>query len=331
MVTVRREVSVEGNEVAVDFDVLEHLGDRDILLVDVDEREWGPVETLGVGCRWESRKGLGLRVEEVAKSAQVSLEAEGLVLLRDDILGEELERAEDWEIDLANVGAGVGNDEVLVQGREGELDGATGLEGESSRDQVGVFEDAVEAILLTLLADDGADTRDQELVASVTSGEVSLDILKGAKDNISEGSGGLDGSLEVVGAELVLARQDGGLVLATEEVGRKRGVELLLGLVRSQSLDHEVALILIRNVEAAAALSRGDVLDQAVEEEHLEVFVEVDELEAGDAQVGDGAWWRRVAVGESAVGKGLNGSELLGIESREAIRQRVQGRSPRGR
>lgn len=292
-------------------------GDRDVLLVDVDERDLGPVVVLVVGLGWAT---LDLGAGE---GAQVDLELEGLVLLRDDVLGENLKGAEDWEVDLANVGAAIGDNEVLVQCGERELDGAAGLEWQGGRDEVGVLEEAVETILLTLLADDGANTWDQLLVTSITRSEVSLDILKGAKDDISEEGSGLDGALEVVGAEVVLARENCVLALASENLTGKRSVELLLSLVGSESLDDEVALGGIRDVEAAARTGAGEVPDEAVEEENLEVLVELDQLDAGDAQVADGARRRRAAVGESAMGKNLNSSELLSVEVWEAIRKRV--------
>ena len=49
------------------------------------------------------------------------------------------------------------------------------------------------------------------------------------------------------------------------------------------------------------------------------VLAEVDQLEGGDAQVADGTVWRRATVGKRAMGGGLDGSERLGTEGREAI------------
>ena len=112
---------------------------------------------------------------------------------------------EDGQADDADVGAGAGDDEALVQGREGELPGAGRQEGQRARDLA--EHGAVEALLLALLAEDGGDGADDARVA-VTGGE-ELDILEGAEDDVGEGGCKGNGLLERRDWEVILAGLDG--------------------------------------------------------------------------------------------------------------------------
>ena len=264
-----------------------------------------------IGHGWTARDSA------VAQSPKVDAEAKSLVLLRLDVLGEDIEGAEDWEVDIANVRAGAGNDEILVQGREGKLDGAASDEGQLGWDQVHFLEEAVEAVLLALLSNDGGNAGNQSLVTGVSFGEVDLNVLKSAKDNIGEQCSRLDGFLEGSGPKLIPAGQNRGLALALEKSGGENGVEFFLSLDRSEGFQDVVALILVVDFKARNVV--GDVIDQAREEEDLEVLVEVDQLDAGDAQVADGTVWRRATVGKRAMGSGLDVSERLSAEGREAV------------
>lgn len=89
--------------------VEEGLDDRQVLLVDVHDRKAGEVG------------GTASTGDCVLKLQILCL---GLDVARDDC-----ERFEDWKIDLTDVGAASRNNEVLIEGGEGEFAGAGRQEG----------------------------------------------------------------------------------------------------------------------------------------------------------------------------------------------------------
>ena len=88
-------------------------------------------------------------------------------------------------------------------------------------------------------------------------------------------------------------------------------------------------LVLVLDVEAGNTV--GDVIDEAGEEEHLEVLVEVDQLNACDTQVADCTVRRGPAVGKRAMGCGFDGSEGLSAKGRKAVGQSVGSSDGSGR
>lgn len=127
----------------IDIDLL-NLGDKwDVLLVDED--------------KFETR---AVRFPLWSKTSRWDLEAEVDILdLRLDIIGLDSQSTEHIEVDGFQVRAGAWDDEVLVEGGEGEVSRAGGQEWESARDLF--LELPVETVLFTLLADDRCDTSDQ--------------------------------------------------------------------------------------------------------------------------------------------------------------------------
>jgi len=98
-------------------------------------------------------------------------------------------------------------------------------------------------------------------------------------------------------------------------------VKFLLGLVSLEGAQDKVSLLLIWNFVAGHVV--GDVIDQAVEEEDLEVLVVVDELDAGEAQGGDGSVRGSTTVGKGTMGCILYCGKLCGAKLWEAIGQGV--------
>ena len=120
------EVGGEGDGITTNANALERLNDGQVLLVDVDKGELGPVRGAGV-------RGGEAELDARGSSAGCAEHVEGL---------EGLER------DGVDVGAGAGNHEALDSG-EGKVAHASGQEGQ----RVGalVLENVVEALLFTLL------------------------------------------------------------------------------------------------------------------------------------------------------------------------------------
>jgi len=233
----RREGDLPGVE--IDVNPLE-LGDGgSVLLVDVDELEAGAV-------------GLPLRLETGLGDLEAELDGLGLRL---DVAGVGLDGqgTEDFEVDGVEVGAGAGDDEVLVERGEGEVPCAGCQEGKGAGDLV--LELAVEAVLFTFLPDNGGDAPDQTGVAIGT--HKSRNVLKRAQDHIGESGGKGDGIVEVVDREVVLARLHWsvGVELRQGVVGVD-GVELFLGLNGGESIDEKV------HVSAIIPEARSPRLDE---------------------------------------------------------------------
>ena len=195
------------------------------------------------------------------------------------------------------------NDEALEDGGEGEVTGTTGQEWELRWD---LAEDlAVEAVLLTLLADDRADATDETIVAGVS--EDSLDIWESAEDDVGEGRGERDSINKVIDWEDVCARLDG---LAREVVEGAVGIqlmELLLSEDDFECAENEVTVgwDIRRGV---SWLVQGDVLDELGKERDLEELVERDESKRHFAIAMDARWWG--AVWKSTTGFFLDLVEL---------------------
>ena len=196
--------------------------------------------------------------------------------------------------------AGPWDDEVLEDGAEREVAGAASQEGELGWD---LAEDlTIEAVLLTLLADDRADTSDKAVVTNV--GEECLDVWEGGKNNIGERRCKGDSVHEVVDREVVRARQDG---LAGERVEGTvcvQLVELLLSADDLERAEHEVA---VGDVGIARHV-HGDVRDQLREKGDFEKLIEGNEAERDLAiALKRWRWW---AIGKGATGLLLNLVEL---------------------
>lgn len=69
-----------------------------------------------------------------------------------DVAGDDGERSEDWQADLADVGAATGDDEVLVESGEGKFAGASRQEGQGGWDLIQKSSEV--SVLLAFLADD---------------------------------------------------------------------------------------------------------------------------------------------------------------------------------
>ncbi len=263
---------------------MERLDDRRVLLVDVDQAQRGVIHAADGGDAELER--LGPRV---------------------DVLGLDGQGLEDGQADGVDVGAGPGDHEALVEGREGELARAGRQEGQSAGDLV--EDGAVEAVLLALLPDDGGHAADQAGVA--VGGEQALHVLERAEDDVGEGRGERNSVFEARDREVVFTGLDGGFVEVRESpVGIER-VELFLGDNRVEGGEHEVYRPVVANVVMMVALDLvGDVVDELGEEGDLGEFVEGDEPETCLGVVGDASWGR--AIGEAAVRGLLDVGERIG-------------------
>ena len=134
---VKWKLSLEGNSkvLKIDLNVLKLLDNRGVLLVNPDKGQAGAV-----------------RVPRTGNSAGGNDNAELDVLrLGLDVLSFNDERVEDGEVDCANVGAGAGNNEVLVQRREGEFACACCQKWNSAGDFVCL--ESKESVLFAFLTD----------------------------------------------------------------------------------------------------------------------------------------------------------------------------------
>jgi len=140
-------------------------------------------------------------------------------------MGLEGQGREGREADGVDVGAGAGHDE-LRDGAVRELRGAAREEGGRRRDLL--LQGAVVAVLLALLADDGADDGDQGRLVAAVGGEDGLRGGQHAEDDVGEGLGEGDGIVEGGDGEVVLAGLDGGLVCVGEDTVCREDMELFL-------------------------------------------------------------------------------------------------------
>lgn len=209
-VLVVREERLDGDGRTLRLDDGEVLHDGLVLLVDVDEFQV-------------------LRRRSRVRCSGVHVKAEPDHLRPRRRGREQVQRQERLGLDGVEARARPGHDEGLVQRVEGEVARAGRQEG-----QLGghlALEDAVPALLLPLLAQDGRDAADQRGVA--VPGEGLDDVLQGAEDDGGEGAREGDGRGEVRDGEPVLAGLDGlGAEVLERAVGVK-GVEfflLLLGI-----------------------------------------------------------------------------------------------------
>lgn len=291
---VEWEESLEADLVVAWVNVSEANDDGGVLLVDVDEAV----------------------VSEVDAWVWVDLEQQA-DLLGVKLVGDDGQRLEDREVDGVGVGARVGDDKVLVESREGELSGTSSEERKSGWDLAQDL--SVVAVLLTLLANDGADTVDQTSITVDT--EAMLDILEGTEDDVGEGGGKGNGILEVVDREAVLAGLNGAGVEVGQSIVGVQCVELLLSLNCCQGRQNlGNATSFAWDVPALIAWDVvGDVGNQFGEEGDLSELVEGDETEGDESVGGDG--WRWWTVGKRAVGGSLDASELGRAGIGEAIVQ----------
>ncbi len=175
-----------------------------------DQRTFLMMGTLS-GRFWTAEQGEeepGAVATEVRRRGGDALEAGGvgdiLVAGLDGLAvvgGQDLEGGEDGNLDRAKVAA-ARDDEALEHG-EGERRDVGGQERLLRR--LAGQQDPVEAVLLALLADHTGDRAGGAVISVL--GKQLDDILQGGKDDGGEGLGQRDGVLDVVDAEVVLARR----------------------------------------------------------------------------------------------------------------------------
>lgn len=147
-------------------------------------------------------------------------------------LAQDRERRVGWDPKLGDLwAAGAWDDKGLEERVRGVLEGDLCQERSGRGDLA--LQEAVRAVLLTLLADDRADDRDQVCDLDSLYGEVLLDVLQYTKREVGEGVGEGDGGLEVVDREVEFARVDGGRSSVGQEGVHSNGVKLLLLCERS--------------------------------------------------------------------------------------------------
>lgn len=231
------------------------LDDGHVLLVDVDEaqvlRAGGVVAPVALGGDGEGQ--VGVLVGDLGRGGVEGQDAKGLA-----------------ELDVVDIGARAGHDEVLVQGVEGDLTGRGGQEGVGRGDLAEQV--AVEAVLLAFLSDDGADTTYQAIVA--VQAKVSLDIWQRAEDDVGECGGERDGGHEIRDWGHICAGQDGRVEDLQRAVGIQ-GVQLFLGLHGGDGVDHGLSLLLVLELVAFDVI--GHVEEKLGEERHLPKLVECNE------------------------------------------------------
>ena len=162
---------------------------------------------------------------------------------------------EDGYVDDVGVRARAGNDDQLVQSGEGEGAGRARKEWQLRWDQA--EQRAVVSVLLTFLADDGADEWDQSAVAVGI--EAGLGVLESTQHDVSESAREVDGGLEGVTWELVLARLDRGLAGGGEDAVGAERMEFFLGLHCGKGLQDELLYSRTAGLEASNVV--GDVVD----------------------------------------------------------------------
>ena len=270
--------------VGADLGAGDGLDDGDILLVDQDQ-----AEALVLGP---------LRVGTGGGEGELQLLVLGL-----DVRGEDVQSAEDGEVDGVAVGAGAGDDEVLVQSREGEFTGRGSQERSTAGDEAKHV--TIEAVLFAFLANDGGDTGDETAVTVLA--EEGLNITERAQDEVSESEGQGDGILECGDWGLVCAGLDrAGVEMGEGTVGVQR-VQFFLSLDCGDGINDGLSLVLV--LELVAVDIVGDVEEELGEVRNLEYFIEGDESQRSEI-IGGRSSWRRWAVGESTVSLLVDGIKL---------------------
>lgn len=186
---LKGEISHEGDFTTAPLDVLE--GHRDGLALA------GGVGEVEVACgSLEVLVGV-LVVGEVGRELELLV----LGLEHGDRAAVDGERGEDGQGDLVEViGARAGDDKHLKRG-PGKGGRHKSQEGRLRGNLVGV--DAIEAVLLAFLADDGGNQLEGNHLAFLR--KQVLSSLQSSEDNGSEGLGEVDGVGKLVDGELVLA------------------------------------------------------------------------------------------------------------------------------
>ena len=155
--------------------------------------------------------------------------------LGSDVLGGNGKGLEDLDRDLAETGAGTWNGEALECG-EGELSGAGSQEWESAGSLA--QQRSVEAVLFSLLTDDGCDAANKSRITILT--EECLNVLERAKDNIGESGSESKCLLKVGDREIVFARLDWGLIEVCKSSVGVEEMKFFLCLNGREGIDNEV-------------------------------------------------------------------------------------------
>lgn len=213
-VLVEGEGGLEGDLAAVPLEVLDGDADGEQLAAEVGDEEAGAVTVAELGGGLNGAqigtelKGLVLGLDTKGNAATLYLE-----LLEDgDAERVDIKRARAWNNDVV-VEKGVGKS-ADTGGQEWLLRGH------------GANECPVEAILLTLLANDGCDTSNNASVSSY--GSALTDVLESGQDERRENSRNSNGVVDVCNGELVFARQRGKLVELVQSGECIESVQLLL-------------------------------------------------------------------------------------------------------
>lgn len=131
--------------------------------------------------------------------------------------------------------------------------------------------------MFAFLSDDGADEWDVFDIAVRCQGVQST--LKRAQDDVGEGSGEVDGGLEVGRWENIFAGLDRLLACCCEDTVGAERVKFFLTLDDSECFEHEVLYAVVVGFETRDVV--GDVVDQRGEEGDFEELVESDQFEDG--------------------------------------------------
>lgn len=132
---------------------------------------------------------------------------------------------EDGDAERVDIkGARTGNNDVVVKERVGKSADAGGQEWLFGGH--GADEGPVEAILLTLLANDGCNSSHNARVSS--DGGALADILESGQNERSEDTRNSNGVMDIGDGELVFARQGGKLLELVQSGERIESVQLLL-------------------------------------------------------------------------------------------------------
>lgn len=213
-VLVKGEGSLEGDLAAVPLEVLDGDADGEQRAAEVGDEEAGAVTVAVLGGGLNSAqigtelKGLVLRLDAKGNAATLDLE-----LLEDgDAERVDIEWARAWNNDVVvekgvSKGADTGGQEWLLGGHSAD-------------------KGAIEAILLTLLANDGCYTSNNARVSS--DGSALADVLESGQDERSENSRNSNGVMDICDGELVFARQGGKLLELVQSGERIKSVQLLL-------------------------------------------------------------------------------------------------------
>lgn len=213
-VVLKGKGSLQGDLAAVPLEVLDGDADGEQLAAEVGDEEAGAVAVAVLGGGLDGAK-IGAKVEDL------------VVWLggKENAATFDIELAEDGDTESGDVvWAGAWNNKVVVDkgvSKRADVGGQEWLFGGH-----GAEDSSIEAVLLTLLANDGCDTSDNASVSSC--GGALADVLESTHDERSEDFGNGNCVMDVGGGEMVFARQGSKLLELVQGVERVDCMKLLL-------------------------------------------------------------------------------------------------------